>query len=397
MNLSNQIILLKFGELCLKGKNVNSFKRAAYNNLKYALKTYDCTFDKQFDYIIIKNFNESEIDSLTKDIRLIPGFSYFTFGYSVPCGMEEIKECCLQLSKKMIASSKHELSFKIETKRSNKNFSLNSDEINRELGSFIISNLNLKVNVHNPDLRLKIEIKKDIAIIYTSKISTVGGLPVGTSGKCLVLLSGGIDSPVASFELLKRGMHVDFLTFITPPHTSPEALQKVKDLISKITNQNKISSAKLFICNYSPIQHELYHLSNESYRITILRRSFMRIANLLCEKYGYDCIATGDALGQVASQTIESLSVINEASQKLVLRPLIGFDKNQIINIAKDIDTYTTSIKPFDDACSLFAPKNPITKPKLESAIALESEIDLLKSLETNIINNIEVLKYDQE
>ncbi|MGL4948108.1 MAG: tRNA uracil 4-sulfurtransferase ThiI [Mycoplasma sp.] len=395
MNLNNQIILIKFGELTLKGKNVKSFKKAAFDNLKFALKKFNCQFDKQYDYIIVSEFDVNQKEQIENTIKFIPGFSYFTFGYTTNLDMDAIQQLCLDLSKQTF---KEEIvTFKVETKRSNKNFELNSDEINRKVGTFIIKQLGYKVNVHTPQLRLKIEIKQKFAIVYTNKILTVGGLPVGSSGKCLLLLSGGIDSPVAGFELYKRGMSVDFLTFITPPHTSEMALQKTKDLVAKITQNYSIANAKLYICNYSPIQHELHHMSNESYRITILRRSFLRIANLLADKYKYDCLATGDALGQVASQTIESLTVINEASKKLVLRPLIGFDKNQIINIAKTIGTYETSILPYEDACSLFAPRSPITKPRLGVAINLEQEIDLLESLENNIIDSIEVYTHDKK
>ncbi|MGL4951443.1 MAG: tRNA uracil 4-sulfurtransferase ThiI [Mycoplasma sp.] len=394
MNLNNEIILLKFGELCLKGKNINQFKRAAFNNLKRSLSNYQCQLEKKFDYIMIKDFDNKYTNEITKILKLVPGFSYFSFGYTCELDMDKISELCAVLAEKHFNENRIK-TFKIEARRSNKKFSLNSDEINRQIGSYILNKFECSVDVHQPLLRLRIEIKNELAIVYVSKIPTIGGLPVGISGKTLLLLSGGIDSPVAAHELYKRGMHVDFLTFITPPHTSEMALQKVKDLVNKITMDGRIASAKLYICNYSPIQHELYHLSNESYRITILRRSFLRIANLLSEKYGYDCLATGDALGQVASQTIESLSVINQASEKIVLRPLITFDKNQIINIAKNIDTYETSILPYDDACSLFAPKNPITKPILSKAISLETEIDLLKTLEENIIDNIEVKYYD--
>lgn len=390
MKPNSSILYIKYGELCLKGKNIKTFKLKAYQNLVYALKKYQLKIQRQFDYIIIEDYDHNLENTLVEIIKRLPGFSYLTIAYLTEKNLPDMiaTTCALLVGIK---------TFKMATRRIDKSFPLNSDEINRQIANQVLDTTTCKVDIHHPELKINIEIRKNEAVIFGRKIHTVGGLPVGSSGRGLVLLSGGIDSPVASHLMLKRGLHLDFLTFITPPHTSEEALNKVRVLVRKITNDSTNCHSRLYICNYTPIQQELQHLSNEAYRITILRRSFLRIANLLCDKYRYDCLITGDALGQVASQTIESLSVISEVSTRCVLRPLIAYDKQEIIDIAKNIDTYETSILPFDDACSLFAPLNPTTKPKLNLAIALEEEIDLLNGLETNIIDKIEIENYDQE
>lgn len=388
MNCS--IIYLKYGELYLKGKNVESFKQKAFNNLKHAINHIKLNITKKFDHIIITDYDNGQLNELIDLIKSIPGFSYFAISYVCNRTIEEISQLAIELLKNV-------KSFKIEAKRTDKTYEHNSDILKRMIAGEVLKNdSNIHVDIHNPEKLLNIDIRKDGAYLFCEKISTIGGLPVGSSGRCLMLLSGGIDSIVASQLLMKRGMHVDFITFITPPHTSEEALDKVKTLIGIVTKQYCLEQPKLYIFNYTNIQHELYHLNNEAYRITILRRSFLRIANLLAEIKKYDCLATGDALGQVASQTIESLQVIDQASQKIVLRPLISYDKNEIINLAKQLNTYTTSILPYDDACGLFAPANPITKPKLETAIELENSVELLKDLEQSMIDKIDIIYYDK-
>lgn len=386
MNCS--IIYLKYGELYLKGKNVELFKQKAFINLKHAINHIELNITKKFDHIIISDYDNNHLNELSELIKSIPGFSYFAISYVCEKTIEKISELANQLLKDA-------KSFKIEAKRADKTYEHTSDVLKRLIaGEVLKNNSEIHVDIHNPEKLLNIDIRKDGAYLFCEKISTIGGLPIGSSGRCLMLLSGGIDSIVASHLLMKRGMQVDFITFITPPHTSEQALDKVKTLIGIITKQYNLEQPRLYIVNYTNIQHELYHLSNEAYRITILRRSFLRIANLLADIKKYDCLATGDALGQVASQTIESLQVINEVSKKIILRPLISYDKNEIIKLAKQLNTYTTSILPYDDACGLFAPANPITKPKLETAIWLEDSIELLRDLEQSIIDKIEIINY---
>ena len=385
-----KLIYIKYDELYLKGKNIDYFKQKALSNLTKSLIGINVKITSNYDSITISDFDENDIEILLYIIKRIPGFNYCTIAYKIDRSVLELNLLCENLLDK-------NKTFKIEVKRIDKSYEYNSDSLKRMVASHILMKNPMKVNVHNPEQKINIEVRKTFFIVFKDKIKCAGGLPISTSGKVLMLLSGGIDSPVASDLLMKRGMHVDFLTFITPPHTTENALNKVKELVRLITLNYRLEKPRLYICNYTNIQNELSHIENESYRITLLRRSFLRIANNIANLHNYDVLATGDALGQVASQTIESLNVIDEASDKLILRPLIAFSKNEIINHAKKINTYNESIKPYDDSCSLFAPKKPVTKPKLLVAKELENKLFLLHDLERNIINNIDVISYDKK
>ncbi len=280
--------------------------------------------------------------------------------------------------------------FKVETKRVDKSYVLDSLGYSRNLGGFILQNFSeWTVDVKNPKTKIFIEIKKDEFILNWRKHKAAGGFPVGINGRALMLLSGGLDSPVASRLLLKKGMKVDFLTFITPPHTSDKVIDKVKMLINKITIDSKLEKSRLYICNFTNIQHELAHISKTSYQITLMRRYFFRIAQSLAISQNYDAIATGESLGQVASQTINSINTISSVlSEKIVLRPLLCLDKSEIIKISKEIDTYDTSIIPFNDSCGLFVPQNPVTNPNKEIAEKLESELEFIDGVVEATIKN---------
>ncbi len=379
-----EIIYLKYGELTLKGKNRDDFSSLLFRNLKNALIEFEnLKFIKNFDNVIIENFSNDQRDEIINIITKIPGFTNLSIAYKIDLNLDLLNNKICEL----LDNTK--TSFKVITKRKNKKFKKNSDEINRIVASYILSNNdNYYVDIKNPELKINIEVNNNDIIFYFKKIPCANGLPIGIEGKVLVLLSGGIDSCVASHLLMKRGLHVDFLTFITPPHTSPNALKKVEELASIVTLNKKLENYKLFVCNFTRVQDELTHISKENYRITILRRSFLRIATRIAKKYNYDAIATGESLGQVASQTMDSMKVISSATDQLILRPLITFDKNEIIDIAKKINTYETSILPFDDSCSLFAPKKPITKPKIDIVLDLEKNLDLLTSIEELVYNN---------
>ena len=271
-------------------------------------------------------------------------------------------------------------SFKVITKRQDKSYPLNSMQVSEQLGAHILKAFNrAKVNIKNPLTKIVIEIRKKDAIIYHEKIKGTGGFPLGINGRCLMLISGGIDSPVASYLLLKKGLHVDFVTFISPPHTHKNVLKKVKKLIDILSANKKIYKPKLFVVNFTKLQHEISHIANKSYQITIMRRYFYRIAASLAKQYHYDVLGTGESLGQVASQTLESMTTIQDAIKDiLVLRPLISFDKSEIIDLARKIGTYETSILPYEDTCSLFVPNNPVTKPKRTIAKDLEKQLELI-------------------
>lgn len=391
-----KIIYIKYGELTLKGKNRKHFVSILATNVKRALKSFSSIIiEKKFDCMILTNL-DNHVDEVIGILQFIPGIYYISIATQISNDINIIKDYCLSLAKDKYFEN---ATFRITCHRHNKNYFLNSNEIISIVAGEILQNTKYQVNLKNFSLNINIEIKDSCAIIFTNQIKGLGGLPVGSNGKVLVLLSGGIDSPVASKLLMNRGLSVDFLTFITPPHTSEKALEKVRTLSKEITFNNLLCNSKLYICNFTMLMHELTHINKESYRITLMRRYFLRIANFLKEKYGYDAIATGDSIGQVASQTLESMNAISSAIDNcLILRPLLTYDKEQIINLAKFYKTYNTSILPYNDSCLLFAPKNPTTKPNLEIVTKIENSLELIDVILTNVINNhiwIEELKDD--
>lgn len=382
-----KIIYIKYGELTLKGKNRKHFVSVLASNVKKALCNFKgIIIEKKFDCMIISNIDNNLLNAIVDILKFVPGIYYISIATQISNDINILKQECLKLAKEINGDNP---TFRITCHRHDKNYFISSNEIISIIAGEILENTNLKVNLKKYTLNINIEIKSDCAILFTNQIKGLGGLPVGSNGRVLVLLSGGIDSPVASKLLMNRGLSVDFLTFITPPHTSEKALQKVRDLSKEISINNLVCNSKLFICNFTMLMHELTHISKESYRITLMRRYFLRIAKFLKEKYHYDAIATGDSIGQVASQTIESMDVISSAIDNcLILRPLLTYDKEQIINLAKFYNTYEASILPYNDSCLLFAPKNPTTKPKLESVIELEHKLDLIDNIMENVIEN---------
>ncbi|WP_342275269.1 tRNA uracil 4-sulfurtransferase ThiI [Spiroplasma endosymbiont of Cantharis lateralis] len=365
-------ILIRYGELTLKGNNRNAFISKLIQNIKYKLKKYkDIIFyKKDHNSLVLEIKDENKLEEICDILQNIFGIYSLSIVEIVEKDLDLILQRCLEVA------SQHKGTFKVEVERKDKSFQISSQDLKTKIAVNILkNNQNISVDVHNPQLKITVIIKHNGAFIFTSRINASKGLPVGVSGKGLSLLSGGIDSPVASYLTLKRGMQVDFLHFMTPPHTSKEALDKVFQLTSKIEKYNQ-SNFSLYICDFSIILKELMHIKEESYRITIMRRIFIRIANKLCDLIKAQAIITGESLGQVASQTIESINVINEVSKLPILRPVLTYDKEEIIEISKKIDTYDISILPFDDVCSMYVPKNPVTKPK--SFIAQKQEDNLL-------------------
>lgn len=377
-----KIIYLKYGELTLKGKNRKDFIKKLADNLKPAFQTYSGKITTYHDYAIIQEIKNEDFDNVVNVLKKTPGIHSINIAYVIEKDLEKIAMFIgTQINENNLDK------WKIEVSRTDKNFGSNSSVLKRELGILTTKYTNLKPLLTNPNCTIQVDIKHHNALVYFQAIHGIDGLPIGTSGKALMLISGGIDSPVASHLLLKRGLKVDFITFMTPPHTSHEALVKVKMLVNQLTCNGLLYTPKLYIVNYADCQTEIAHISKESYRITLMRRSFFRIAKNLAQKADYQCIATGESLGQVASQTIESMTTINNVLDDfLILRPLVGLDKFNIIDIAKKIGTYPISVIPYPDSCSLFAPKNPITKPTIQIAEMLENELLVLHDLEKNAL-----------
>ncbi len=366
----------------LKGNNRKSFIDKIIKHIKNAIKDIEHNgiyLDMGKIYINVKPENIDEIIEKTIDI--------FGIVYVSPCirinkDMSEFEKAVL----KTIEENKkqEDTTFKAHSKRADKNFPIKSMELNREIGSIVLKNSDLKVDVHNPDMYIYCDIKKDV-YLYTQRYKARGGLPVGTNGKGLLLLSGGIDSPVAGYMMAKRGVQIDALHFHSYPFTSKRAEEKVHNLAGLLSKYT--GNIKMYSVNLLPIQKEINKNCPEREMTIISRRFMMRIAKKISEINGYKSIITGENLGQVASQTIDGVNVTNDIAQMLVFRPLIGMDKINIIEISQKIGTYDTSILPFEDCCTVFLPKHPVLKPKLQDIEKSESNLDVEKLVEDAVKN----------
>lgn len=364
-----KIILIKYGELTTKKDNRNLFINKIYENLSLALSNHDITITKNRVRMFIdpKDNDIDEIISITKNIF---GIHSIVVAYKIDSSIDIINSSVLEVIKEVDFNT-----FKVETDRADKSFPINSMDLSRQLGSLILKNTkDKKVDVHNPDYLLKIEIRSDYTYIYTKEIKALGGYPVGVAGKGLLMLSGGIDSPVAGYMAMKRGIKLECIYFESPPHTSPQALNKVKKLVSILNKYQP--SIKLHIINFTEIQESIYKFIDPTYMITIMRRMMYRISEKVMQNREDLVLINGESVGQVASQTLTSMTVINNVTNIPVLRPVACLDKLEIIDIAKKIDTYETSILPYEDCCTIFLPKHPVINPKIEKALEYEKKFD---------------------
>lgn len=379
-------ILIRFGELSTKGKNKKDFINRLLTNTKNALKGFSgLEYEKTHDrlYIIL---NDEDYEAVSEVLKNVFGIHSFSLAKKVDSDIDQI----VKVGGEIVRSLAGEVStFKIDTRRPYKLFYMISDEINRAVAKEVLETTDLKVNVKQPDLRLTIEIHQFDTYIMTTKILGAGGYPVGVGGKALLMLSGGIDSPVAAYMTQKRGVMVEAIHFAAPPYTSDRSLQKVKDLASICAKYQGIM--KLHIVPFTDLQLAIYNNCDESYAITIMRRMMYRIAMRYAKDHKLKAIVNGECLGQVASQTLESMQVINEVVDIPVLRPLVAFDKLEIIDIAKRIDTYETSIQPFEDCCTIFTPKNPVTKPTTKRALIQENKFEFEELLQA-CLDGVETL-----
>lgn len=369
MAYNYEYLLVRYGELSLKGKNRKNFIQKLKDNTKKALSAFpnvkiDAGFDRMYIYLHGEN-----PDAVSEAVSKIFGISSFSLAMKVPADMDAILEalgeaCDLSVPK----------TFKIQARRHDKMFPVISDQINRLAAGQILRNSDWKVDVHHPDVTVVIEVREDAAYIMTDKIPGAGGYPVGIGGRAMLLLSGGIDSPVAGYQVMKRGIHIEAIHFAAPPYTSENALEKVKKLASEISGYQ--GDLVLHTVPFTTLQLTIYNYCPESYAITIMRRMMMRISVELAKRRHCLAIATGESVGQVASQTLESMSVINNVTNMPILRPLVCMDKVEIIDLSRKIGTYETSILPFEDCCTIFTPKSPVTKPHLDKCEEYETRWD---------------------
>lgn len=374
-------IIIRFGELTTKGKNRKDFINKLATSIDKSLLKYKNTYslDVRHDHIYI---NILDYDYFSYEpLKEVSGINSFSLALKKEIfDLDEIIDEAYNIILKEEGKT-----FKIATRRIDKSFPYISDEINRAVASKILKNTSLSVDVHQPDILLSIEIRNDGIYFFTTTIKALGGMPSRSAGRVLMMLSGGIDSPVATYLLMKRGIEVTCIHFASPPYTNSGVIIKLEDLLKKLNiYQSKIN---LYIVPFTKIQEKIYEISFEGYPITIMRRMMYRLANKLANKLHILALANGESIGQVASQTIESLNVINEVTNLPVLRPLCTYDKLDIIDLSKKIDCYDISIRPYEDCCTIFAPVKPKTKPKLKECKIIESKFDFEPLLDEAIAN----------
>ena len=365
-------IIIRYCEIHLKGKNRGFFEKLLKENIKRTIKGIDCTFTAMHSRYLIEDFNENDYELITEKLHKIAGIHTYSKALVVENDFEKIFEASKELCQDKTGT------FKVITNRADKTFTPSSMETSMLIGSRLLEVYapKISVDVKNPDFSINIDIREDgKTFVYTDVVHCLSGMPVGSAGKGLLLISGGIDSPVAGYMTAKRGMKLDCLHFHSFPYTGEAAKEKVIELAKKVGEYN--GGINLYVVSFTHIQEAIHKHCPEEFMITLMRRFMMRIAERLAKQQGDQAIITGESLGQVASQTIESITSSNSVVTMPVLRPLIAFDKLDIIEISKKIDTYETSILPYEDCCTVFLPKFPAIKPNLERVKRAESKLDV--------------------
>ena len=384
-----KMILIKYGELSTKKSNIGLFLKQLKDNVSYQLKDMDVDikFDKGRMFI---NLKEDNFDEVVNKLKNVFGIHEFDIAYKLyNKDFDEIGKNVLKLVK-----GKEFKTFKVVTKRSDKKYPIDSMEFSRKMGGVLLKNIpDIKVDVHDPELLVNIEIRLDAVYVYFNSEKGLGGYPVGVAGKGLLMLSGGIDSPVAGYMAIKRGVKLECVYFESPPHTSKEARNKVIELAKKLALYN--NDIKIHIIRFTDIQESIYKNCPHEYLITIMRRMMYRISERICRNNNCKIIVNGESIGQVASQTLTSMATINEVVKIPVIRPLACFDKLEIIDLAERIDTYNISILPFEDCCTIFVPEHPVINPEVELAREYEKAIDF-EALINEAINNQEIIKVSE-
>jgi len=374
-----KLFLVSFGEIALKGENRPFFERILIQRIEAALKRFDNIIVKKTHgriYCYASGIPEEIADSLSK----VFGIVSVSPAMSCELKMSSIKETALSIMKSAAYFGK---TFKVETRRPNKSFSLKSPEVSKEIGAHLLSNLDgLSVDVHNPDVVLEIEIRER-AFVYLEKIPGPGGLPLGSNGKAMLLLSGGIDSPVAGYMTMKRGTEIDAVYFHSFPFTSDRAKEKVIDLCRVLASYS--NGIRLHVVNFTDVLKNLAEKGPEDFLTILMRRMMVRISQRLAQTFGAKALVTGESVGQVASQTLEALMATDEVAEMPIFRPLIGFDKVEIMDYARKIGTYDISIQPYADCCTVFVPKHPKTRPALSSVHDAESNLDVARLIHTGL------------
>ncbi|MER1952737.1 MAG: tRNA uracil 4-sulfurtransferase ThiI [Aerococcus urinaeequi] len=370
-----ELIMIRYGELSTKGKNKRNFVTTLGRNIREALSEYpDIKINQQYDYMFME-LNGAPQDEVLAGLEKVFGIQSFSPAIELERDFDLLKEAAIKLVKAEIAKNGVQ-SFKVATSRSDHNYSMDTNDVNQALGGFLAKEFpELKVQMKKPDLTIRVKVREQDFLVSSEWINGAGGLPVGTSANAVLMLSGGIDSPVAGYLAMKRGMRITAVHFASPPYTSPQALNKAKDLTEKLT---KFGGWINFVeVPFTETQEAIKEHVNPAYLMTITRRMMMRISDELRKQYNGLAIINGESIGQVASQTLESMFAINEVTSTPIIRPVVAMDKLEIIDISQKIDTFDLSIQPFEDCCTVFAPPSPKTKPKLDDIAYYEAKLDI--------------------
>ena len=366
-----KVIIIRYCEIHLKGKNRGYFEKVFMNNLEKSLSGIRHEIRKPSGRYVVENFDEARTDEIVARLQKVFGTHTLSIAYKVPASMDDIFAAVL-------AVAPEEGSFKVQANRADKHFPLNSMQINAEVGGRLLeARPALRVDVHAPQHLIGIDVRENgDALVFCGWIKAAGGMPVGTSGKGMLLLSGGIDSPVAGHMIAKRGMTIEALHFHSYPYTNRQAREKVEELAHILAGYT--GGLDLHVVSVTHIQEAIHKYCPAEMMITLLRRFMMRIAERLCRQTGAQCIVTGESLGQVASQTIEGMTSSGSVVHELpILRPLVGFDKTEIVERAREIGTFETSILPYEDCCTVFLPKHPLIRPDLAKVAEQEKKLDV--------------------
>ncbi|WP_089650516.1 tRNA uracil 4-sulfurtransferase ThiI [Halobacillus sp. SY10] len=370
-------IMIRYGEMALKGKNRRAFEQKLQSNIAIKLRKYPNTTIKKTQGRMFVLLNGEKPHEVMKECQEVFGIHSLSFAVMVEKEEEQMKEAVMLA----FHDARNARTFKISSKRTDKTFPIPSQELNPLLGGHILRQTeDVKVDVHNPDVEIKVEVRHEGCYVTAQDYPGAGGLPVGTTGKSLLMLSGGIDSPVAGYLTMKRGVEIEAIHFHSPPYTSERAKQKVIDLAQALSKFG--SRVKIHVIPFTAIQQKIHREMPEGYSMTIMRRMMMRISEQVAARNELLSITTGESLGQVASQTMESMNTINEVTNYPIIRPLVSMDKIEIIDISRKIGTYDISIRPFEDCCTVFVPKAPKTKPTRKNANYYESNSDFTRDIE---------------
>ena len=379
------VILVRYGEIVLKGNNRSKFEKKLVDNVKYALRDEKVKVTFSQARLYVEPENTIDLDRIINKLKKVFGIVSLSPAVKIESDLDKIRETAVKLMEEENTGK----TFKVEARRGDKSFPLQSMEIARQIGGYVLSKVKgISVDVTKPDTLLSIEVRES-TYVYIEKIPALGGMPVGTNGKGLLLVSGGIDSPVAGFMLARRGVEIDALHFFSPPYTGVKAREKVIRLCEIVSEYS--GKINLYIANFTEPQLAIRDNCPPEQLVLLMRRIMMRVAKRVANEKGCDALITGENIGQVASQTMKSIVATNAVCDIPVFRPLIGLDKNDIIDIAKKIGTFETSILPYEDCCTIFVPKHPETQPKIEKLEKSETHLDIDKIVD-EVVNNLELV-----